>query len=61
LREVLAMLAHLIILELCVCLTVMLCGRLLEIVRGRSAATSRFWLPKGRGVDRAEGGHYAID
>jgi hypothetical protein len=55
------MLAHLIILELCVCLTVMLCGRLLEIVRGRSAATSRFWLPKGRGVDRAEGGHYAID
>ena len=55
------MLAHLIILELFVCLTAMLFGRFLDIVRGRSAAKSRSWLPGGRGVDRADGGHYAID
>jgi hypothetical protein len=40
LREVLVMLAHLIILDLCVCLTAMLFGRFLDAVRARLAATS---------------------
>jgi hypothetical protein len=61
LREVLAMIAKTIILELFVCLIAMLFGRLLDRARGQSAATSRPLLPAAGGVDQADGGHDAID
>ena len=55
------MIAKMIILELFVCLIAMLFGRLLDRARGQSAATSRPGLPAARGIDRADGGHDAID
>ncbi len=55
------MIAKTIILELFVCLIAMLFGRLVDKLRGQSAATSRPWLPGAGGLDQADGGQDAID